>query len=317
MPLSTSIAVCTYNGERFLQEQLDSLLSQTRLPDQIVIRDDVSGDRTVEILRAFVPVAEALGISVDLQVNARNVGYRCNFDGALRACTGEVIFLCDQDDVWHADKLARMCAEFEMRPGLLALHTNARLIDGGGKVLPRSLFRSLKVGTREVRQMHQGAGLTLLFKRDMVTGATMAFRHIVLADALPLPESGWVHDAWIVTLAAMRGDVDTLDFPLVDYRLHDSNQLGLGGNDPLRPAERRQQHLQQDLSADLLTRAQQLHLPASIRALIKQKQQHITNRANLPLSRFRRIPVVLEELFAGNYQRFGRGVLSAAVDLIR
>lgn len=319
MPLSTSIAVCTYNGERFLQEQLDSLLAQTQLPDQIVIRDDVSGDRTVEILRAFVPVAEALGIAVDLQVNPRNVGYRCNFDGALRACTGEVIFLCDQDDVWHADKLARMCAEFEMRPGLLALHTNARLIDGDGKVLPRSLFRSLGIGRRELQRMHRGDALALLLKRVMITGATMALRRQVLLDALPLPESGWVHDAWIGTLAATRGHVGTLPEALVDYRLHSNNQLGLGGNDPLPRHERRMRQLKVErVQCDqLLERARSLGMAEHVLNLVQQKRSHVMSRAGLASYRLRRIPTVFAEVVAGNYQRYGRGLLSAGIDLIR
>ena len=206
MPLSTSIALCTYNGERFLQAQLDSLLAQTQRPDQIVIRDDVSTDRTLDILRAFVPVAEALGIAVDLQVNAVNSGYRLNFDGALRACTGEVIFLCDHDDVWHADKVSRFCAEFDARPDLLALHCDAELIDGDGKALGKRLFRSLGIGERELRRMHQGDAFNLLLKRSMVTGAAMAIRRSVLAHALPIPASGGVHDGGIATIAAMSGD---------------------------------------------------------------------------------------------------------------
>lgn len=317
MPLSTSIAVCTYNGERFLQEQLDSLLWQTQRPDQIVIRDDVSSDGTLDILRAFVPVAEAMGIMVDLQVNPENVGYRLNFDGALRACTGEVIFLCDQDDVWHADKLERFCAAFEARPELLALHSDARLIDGEGNVLPQRLFRSLGVGARQMRRMHRGAGLDLLLQRDLVTGATLALRNSILRDALPLPRSGWVHDAWLATLAAIIGTIDSVERPLIDYRLHDGNQLGLGGNDPLSPQARRQKHLEQDLSEVLLARLRALHAPEPLQKLIERKQRHIAKRRNLPRSLIKRVPAVLGELLSGNYGRFGRGLLSAAVDLVR
>ena len=147
MPLSTSIAVCTYNGERFLQEQLDSLLWQTQRPDQIVIRDDVSSDGTLDILRAFVPVAEAMGIMVDLQVNPENVGYRLNFDGALRACTGEVIFLCDQDDVWRPQKLATIEAAFAADPDLGVVLTNAHVLPPPEQAA-RLALRRMVVATR-------------------------------------------------------------------------------------------------------------------------------------------------------------------------
>ncbi|MCS4231250.1 glycosyl transferase family 2 [Stenotrophomonas maltophilia] len=319
MPLTTSIAMCTYNGERFLQAQLDSLLTQRPLPDQIVIRDDVSSDGTGEILAAFVPKAEALGIVVDLQVNERNVGYRRNFDGALRACTGEVIFLCDQDDVWHADKLSRMCAEFEARPRLLALHSDARLIDGEGRSLPKSLFESLGIGSHELRMMHRGDALGLLLKRKMVTGAAMAIRRRVLGDALPLPATEWVHDAWLVTLSALTGQVDSLRESLVDYRLHGGNQLGLGGNDPLPRSARRKLQLQSELkqSEMLVERAQALVVPRSVMALVTSRRGHFGVRAGLPASRVRRLPQVLGEMATGNYFRFGRGLLSAAIDLIR
>ena len=317
MPLSTSIALCTYNGERFLQAQLDSLLAQAQRPDQIVIRDDVSTDRTLDILRAFVPVAEALGIAVDLQVNAVNSGYRLNFDGALRACTGEVIFLCDHDDVWHADKVSRFCAEFDARPDLLALHCDAELIDGDGKALGKRLFRSLGIGERELRRMHQGDAFNLLLKRSMVTGAAMAIRRSVLAHALPIPASGGVHDGWIATIAAMSGFVDTLPLQLICYRIHESNQLGLGGND-VRPRhlQRQQQlHCEQATCADLLRRARESGASRGMQESLKLKARHVSTRSTLPASRPRRLVLIVRELLTGNYHRFGRGVLSAAADL--
>ncbi|KIP86143.1 hypothetical protein SN15_09375 [Stenotrophomonas maltophilia] len=319
MPLSTSIAVCTYNGERFLQEQLDSLLRQTERPDQIVIRDDVSSDGTLDILRAFVPVAEAMGIVIDLQVNPANVGYRLNFDGALRACTGEVIFLCDQDDVWHADKLERFCAEFERRPDLLALHSDARLIDGEGRVLGRRLFTAILYESKELQRMHGGDGFALMLKRNLMTGAAMAFRRSLLSDALPLPSSEWVHDAWIGTLAAMRGGIDSLEEPSIDYRLHDQNQLGIGGNDPLQRSARRKRQLATERvqATLLLTRARALGVKSGLLDIIERKLHHVSVRGQLPASRLCRTPMVYGELVAGNYNRFGRGLLSAAIDLVR
>lgn len=319
MPASVSIAVCTYNGERFLQAQLDSLLAQSRRPDQIVIRDDVSSDGTLALLQAFVPRAEAAGIAVDLQVNPQNVGYRSNFDGALRACSGELIFLCDHDDVWHADKLQRFCAAFAARPALLALHCDAQLIDAAGQPLPGALFDALHYTAAERARMHAGDGFRLMLKRNLMTGAAMAFRRQVLADALPLPASGWVHDAWIGTLAAMRGQIDSLPDALIGYRLHGNNQLGLGGNDTASRSVRRQRQLQTEKEQcdTLLQRTRLLGLPAEMIALIERKYRHVSVRAALPASRLRRVPLVLRELLDGNYRQFGRGVLSAGIDLVR
>lgn len=319
MPASVSIAVCTYNGERFLQAQLDSLLAQTHRPQQIVIRDDVSSDGTLALLQAFVPRAEAAGIAVDLQVNPQNVGYRRNFDGALRACTGEIIFLCDQDDVWHAEKLARFCAAFDARPGLRVLHCNARLIDEAGQPMPQTLFAALRYAAGQQARMHAGDGLRVLLKRKRITGAAMALHRSVLDDALPLPTSDWVHDAWIGTLAAMRGEIDSLAEPLIDYRLHSNNQLGLGGNDATPRAVQRKRQLDSERveCGLLLERARARGLPAGPMAWVERKQRHITVRAQLPASRLQRIPAVISELLRGNYGHFGRGLLSACIDLLR
>lgn len=319
MPSTVSIAMCTYNGERFLQAQLDSLLAQTRRPDQIVIRDDVSTDTSMDLLRAFVPRAEALGIAVDLQANPENVGYRRNFDGALRACNGEVIFLCDQDDVWHAGKVARICAEFDARPRLLAVHSDALLIDGQGATLPKRLFDALGINGRTLRRMHAGDGFRLMLQRNLMTGAAMALRRNVLVDALPLPETDWVHDAWIGTLAAMRGHIDSLPEPLISYRLHDGNQLGLGGNDPAPRHARRMRQLNTERiqCMQLLERGRSVGLPAPTLAWVERKQQHVAFRADLPAGRLQRVPRIVGELLSGNYQRFGRGVLSAVIDLVR
>lgn len=319
MPLSTSIAVCTYNGERFLQEQLDSLLAQTQLPDQIIIRDDVSSDRTVEILRAFMPSARLLGIEVDLQINSRNLGYRRNFDGALRACTGDIIFLCDQDDVWFPGKLTLFCDTFEKRPGLLALHSDATLIDEQGRILPDTLFNSLHHTRDEVQKMHRGSGFEVMLKRNLMTGAAMALRRSVLSYALPLPESAWVPDAWIGILAAMVGEVDSLETRLIGYRIHPGNQVGWGGNDrqpgPIRRAVQLQDEREQ--ASSLLSRAQQFGAHQRLISLVSQKLEHVTLRSSLPRSRLKRIPAVFSEYFSGNYGRFGRGALSAAVDLVK
>lgn len=167
--------------------------------------------------------------------------------------------------------------------------------------------------------MQRGDALALLLKRVMITGATMALRRQVLLDALPLPESGWVHDAWIGTLAATRGQVSTLPEALVDYRLHSNNQLGLGGNDPLPRHERRMRQLEVErIQCDqLLERARYLGIAEHVLNLFQQKRSHVMSRAALGPHRLRRIPTVFAEVVAGNYQRYGRGLLSAGIDLIR
>lgn len=102
--LSISVAMCTYNGSAFLQEQLDSIAAQTRLPDELVICDDGSSDSTVDIVERF---AHGVSFRVQLFRNPQNLGSTRNFEQAMRLCTGDLIALSDQDDVWMPEKLAR------------------------------------------------------------------------------------------------------------------------------------------------------------------------------------------------------------------
>ena len=93
---TVSVALCTYNGERFLQEQLDSIAMQTWTPDEVVVGDDGSSDSTLEILERW---KQSVPFSVRIERNERNLGFAKNFESTLSRCTGDVVFLCDQDDV--------------------------------------------------------------------------------------------------------------------------------------------------------------------------------------------------------------------------
>jgi glycosyltransferase involved in cell wall biosynthesis len=108
MPLSErtriSVALCTYNGERFLHQQLDSIAMQTRLPDELVVCDDRSTDRTLAIVREF---AASAPYPVRVFENQANLGFAANFEGAIRRCDGDLIALSDQDDVWYPTRLER------------------------------------------------------------------------------------------------------------------------------------------------------------------------------------------------------------------
>ena len=102
-PLSLSIALASYNGERYIAEQLDSIARQTRLPDELIISDDASGDATPAIALDF---ARQAPFPVKVLQNSERAGSTRNFEIAIRACTGDIIFLCDQDDVWYPNKIS-------------------------------------------------------------------------------------------------------------------------------------------------------------------------------------------------------------------
>lgn len=320
-----SVVICTWNGAAYLCAQLDSLLAQTRLPDEIVIADDVSTDASPELLRIFAGRAREAGIEVQWRCNAHNLGYVGNFSRALRRATGSILFLCDQDDVWRPDKLALMAARFAADPSLLLLHSDARLVDAGGHSLHCLAFDALQLTAREKRAIHAGHAFEVVMRRSFVIGATAAMRRELLDLALPVAP-GWVHDEWLTAIAAVAGRVDFIDQPLIDYRQHGGNQIGM--------QKRTLATKWRDLwlprgrflgaQAQRLRRLEEFIAQAGFAASpelvgqVRHKRVHFEQRVALGhLPRYKRVLPILREAQAGSYRRYGTGGRSMLRDLLR
>jgi len=323
--LRLSIVMCTYNGAAFLQQQLDSLLAQTRLPDEIVMSDDGSTDASLHILQTFAKRARGLGISVQLWSNPENLGYVENFSGALQRATGDVLFLCDQDDVWRPDKLALMAQCFDDDPQLLLLHSDGRLVDAEGDSLRCSLFDALQLTSDEKQAIHDGHAFEIVMRRSFVTGATAALRRSLVAVALPVAQD-WIHDEWLTAVAAASGRIDFVAEPLIDYRQHGANQIGMRK----RTLAMKWQDLLLPRGQLLGTEAKRLQRlevflehaafrGASERARqVTHKRLHFERRVAIGrLPRYQRLLPVLREARAGCYRRYGTGGRSMLRDLLR
>src|SRR4030095_10826576 len=126
MAATFSVAMCTYNGARYVGEQLDSIASQTRPPDELVVCDDRSSDETVQIVEQFAASAK---FPVSLEVNSQNLGSTKNFEKAIEICEGDLIALADQDDVWVPSKLEIIEREFDAVPASGLVFTDAEVVD--------------------------------------------------------------------------------------------------------------------------------------------------------------------------------------------
>jgi hypothetical protein len=321
-----SVALCTHNGARFLREQVRSICLQTLPPVEIVLSDDASTDGSVDVVRAAVAecAAERPGPPVALRIFENRPALRVvkNFEQAIAACTGELIALSDQDDVWVPDRLAQMAARFAKDAQLLLLHTDARLVDAERRDLGQTLFHALEVTPSELEGVHAGRAFDVLLRRNLVTGATTVFRRSLLADALPLPVE-WVHDEWLGIIASATGRVDLLEQPLIDYRQHESNQIGARRDtfaQKVRKAlgARGTLHVERAVKAELLlARLLQLgdRIPPEIIDKVRGKIVHQRFRAALPASRLARCGPILREAMTGRYDKFGRGVRGVVRDL--
>lgn len=326
MPLSVSVAMCTRNGERYIEEQLRSILDQSVLPSQIVVSDDASNDRTDTLVSTTITTWRISHPEAAIDVvrlhNPRALGVAENFARAIAACSNELVALSDQDDVWPPDRLERMIGVFEARPSLLLLHTDATLIEADGRDIGQSLFGSLGIGSATRRAVHSGHAFEVLMRRNIVTGATTVFRRRVADLAAPFPQ-GWIHDEWLAIVAAIAGEVDLLEEDLLRYRQHGANEIGARRLGLYDLAGRMVEH-GATRNRRLLLRTEQLatritSLPASDGQLsaVSEKLAHERLRSTLSRNRVARLLPILRELATGRYGAFGRGLTDAARDLLQ
>lgn len=199
--------MATYNGAKYIQEQLQSFVGQTRQPDELIITDDCSTDQTEDIVREFAKIAP---FSVEFHRNEKNLGYCGNFNAALMKTTGDLVFLSDQDDVWLPDKIEHMVSLAERNPEALVLMNDAVLTDG----------ELNEVGLTKIGQI-KSAGFPM---RSFVMGCCCAIRRDLLDICLPIADGYKGHDNWLVFFA------EGLDAKLIEekslqyYRRHESNE---------------------------------------------------------------------------------------------
>ena len=222
-----SVALCTFNGERFISRQLDSILYQTMPVDEIVVCDDCSTDSTQHILREYAEQFE----QIRLVENEHNLGYIANFEKALQQCKGDFIFLSDQDDIWVPEKVAESI-NYLSQSGMYGAFTDARVIDENGIFTGKSLFELQNLWPyiqKGILQKHLFGIMCL--RRNFVTGATLVLTQEGKEMVLPFRTSGTiVHDGWISLRLASLRKFGFIEKSLIDYRIHSSQQIGLDLN---------------------------------------------------------------------------------------
>ena len=322
--LSISVALCTHNGAAFVREQIDSILSQSVAASQIVLSDDASSDETVAIVERAVSEWPLPRPELVVLRNVPALGVVANFEQAARACTGDLIALSDQDDVWMPDKLARFVERFAAEPDLLLAHSDATLVTADRAPLPNSLLESLEATATERRHLVDGRSYYTLIRRNLVTGATVVMRRRLLELAVPFAPS-WVHDEWLAILAAAVNRTVLVGGRLIEYRQHGGNQIGASKPSvsyKLRKLREPRQERNRGLverSAALVDRLESLGAvidPVRL-AHAQAKLAHERWRLALPPNPIRRAPQIAAAVVSGRYSRFSRGIMDAARDLLQ
>jgi glycosyltransferase involved in cell wall biosynthesis len=203
--------MAVYNGARFLGEQLTSILTQLDEEDELVVVDDCSADQSVSVIKSFQDAR------IKLLLNETNRGVLKTFETALLNASHDLLFLCDQDDVWRADKVQKFKDLFALDSGLSLAASDARTIDAEGQITAESFFAT--------RPFHSSLLLNLL--RNRYLGCTMVFRRDLLGYCLPFPADIPMHDMWIGMVNQLVGRSTFIPEPLVSYRRHSHNATDL------------------------------------------------------------------------------------------
>jgi glycosyltransferase involved in cell wall biosynthesis len=213
--MKISVCMATYNGSKYIHQQLSSILPQLKASDELVIVDDASGDSTIEVIRAFSDPR------ITLISNEQNLGVLKAFEKALCCATGDLIFLSDQDDIWFDDKVQKITAAFEQSPEVTLVLSDATIIDGNGRELCESFFS---------KRGSFGPGLLPNIIRNKYLGCTMAFKREMLEHFLPFPPKIPMHDMWMGIVNDIYGKTYFIDEPLIRYRRHGKNASPAGSS---------------------------------------------------------------------------------------
>ncbi|WP_310557102.1 glycosyltransferase [Flavobacterium sp.] len=222
--MKLSVALCTYNGSKYITQQLDSIIHQTEKVHQIVICDDQSTDNTMEILNGYQSKFPELFSVHQNEVNLRS---NKNFEKAISLCDGDFIFLSDQDDLWRNDKVEKTMAKFKEVPSAEAVFSNADLInDFGENYTEYSLWDNVMFLEKEMEKPIDLL-LHITQKTNYLTGATLCFKKQVKNVLLPFPNLNKLfHDEWIALVLASRKTLHYSTEKLISYRIHSGQQIG-------------------------------------------------------------------------------------------
>ena len=328
---SVSIALATYNGQAFLPQQVESLLAQTSLPSEIVVRDDGSTDGTVDWLKKLSQNSRQ-GVSIRVLASDENLGTAPNFERIIRATSGDVVFLCDQDDVWDLNKIERVVAGLKRFPEAMFAFSNAEIVDQQLSPLDYDLWSGVGFQTdSDVQSVHL---LDELARHNVVTGATMAFRREAF-EQVPKTPANWLHDEWLAWNFSLRGPAVAFRQPLIRYRQHSSQQVGIGAptvktqlsqwnkkrgeafDESLRIQIEKIRDARSSLEQAAEGSSEQMQRRRSAAAILDEREHHLLTRNTVRQSTFRSMPRWIQECLSGRYRKFGNGPASAFRDLLR
>lgn len=213
------ILLATYNGEKYLKQQLDSILTQTYKNFRLIISDDMSTDSTREILNEYVQKDKR----IVAYTHEKNLGVVANFEFLLTKVENKYYMFCDQDDIWNEDKIEKTLKRLEETNADLVF-TDLQVVDDELNTIYNSYWE-LK-GLKDKIEKHNG--FEALYLNNYVTGCTILAKIETIKKSLPLPKNSKyvLHDYWIALIVSQNGKIEFLNEPTIKYRQHKNNKVG-------------------------------------------------------------------------------------------
>ena len=226
--MKISVALCTFNAAAFLQQQLDSLFAQSCKIDELIICDNHSSDATIQIIKEYEKLYPGI---IHLFQNPINMGFNRNFEKAISLTSGDFIFTSDADDIWLPHKIETILKKFDAYPAAYLIFSDAHLIDANNNPIPGSLWQKWNFlkEDRELWQDNKYAYTQLKINNNKISGPTLGFKKSLKDGLFPFNfENGLCFDAYLALCAAKRNGLYSLDEPLIKYRVHQNQQIGIG-----------------------------------------------------------------------------------------
>lgn len=308
-----SVAICTYNGEKYVQSQIESILNQTEPVYEIIICDDGSTDNTISILTNIAKSDKRIKIII----NEKNLGYIKNFEKALNLCQGDWIFLSDQDDLWDTKKVEIYKHAIETNKEILGLvFGNAQLINEKNESLNETLYNLvIKNNLKSIEKINNPENmLSSLLNGNFMTGATIAVRKDLLTKIVPF-SSKFVHDRWLgITISLLGYKTGYINEIATYYRIHKDQCISVNVSNNRN--ENSKDHVERKLLGEYYSILKFIEekantstqLVSNVKSkLIEKKDQHISLRIHeyiLKNKRFKKINLLLKYLLVGKYKKW-------------
>ena len=320
------MALCTINGEKFIQEQLESIIHQTMPPAEIVVCDDCSTDSTISLIEMF---SKHSSIPIYIHRNEQQLGVTGNFRKAISLCREDLIALSDQDDFWLTDKLEKQAAFLQKHIEAKVVFTNLLLVNEKLESLKQTMWDLLNFNRKLKAKWRSGEALEILTRfGNVVTGSTIMFRSSCRASfdkTLEYKGKIWIHDGLIALVSAKENSISFLDEVTVLYRQHSAQVIGVAPTNPVSTGTRLKKlmtgnlnvinELEELLSANLKHKDDLIALGFSEGQLsgLNNFIRHLKVRRYLPVSRVKRILPIVKEWISLRYYKYSGSLVFQAI----